>query len=162
MTIASLLLALVTALPSGAAASEPVLLDFHADWCGPCRQMRPAVEQLSRRGYPIRSIDIDRSPNIREKYGVEAVPTFIVVDASGNELDRTSGSQPAAELARFYLKAKAKAQPPANSLPHADGEEDAQDDEDAGSAENKTAQADADPDARPEKDAEESTEAPFT
>ena len=42
--------------------------------------------------------DIDRSPNLREKYGVEAVPTFIVVDASGNEIDRTSGSQPAAQL----------------------------------------------------------------
>ena len=122
MTIASLLLALVTALPSSAATSEPVLLDFHAEWCGPCRQMRPAVAQLSRKGYPIKSIDIDQAPDLKEKYGVDAVPTFIVVDPAGHELGRTSGSQPAAQLARFYLDAKAKAQPPANSRAHAGGD----------------------------------------
>jgi hypothetical protein len=126
--------------------------------------MRPAVDQLARKGYPIKSIDIDRSPSLREKYGVEAVPTFIVVDVAGNEIDRTSGSQPAAQLAQFYLKAKAKAQPPANSRAHGGTYEADQGDEDD-AADDRSApaeQADDETKARPEKDAEDRAEAPFT
>ena len=121
MTLATLLLALLTATnpSSGGGASDPVLLDFHADWCGPCRQMRPAVDQLSRKGYPVKSINIDRAKAMADRYGVDAVPTFIVVDPSGRELDRTSGLQPAAELERFYLAARAKAQPPGQANAHA-------------------------------------------
>lgn len=115
MTIASFLLVLLTTIPSAEASAEPVLLDFHAAYCGPCRQMRPAIELLSRKGYPIRSIDIERDPELAEQYGVQAVPTFIVADAAGREIDRTSGSQPAAQLARFYIQAREKARPPARS-----------------------------------------------
>ncbi len=121
MTLATLLLALLTATnpSSGGGASDPVLIDFHADWCGPCQKMRPAIDQLSRKGYPIQSVNIDKAQAVAARYGVQAVPTFIVVDRSGRELDRTSGLQPAAVLERFYLAAKAKAQPPAQSNAHA-------------------------------------------
>ena len=132
MTFATLLLALLTATnpSSGGGASDPVLLDFHAEWCGPCQKMRPAVDQLSRKGYPVKSIDIDRSQAVAARYGVQAVPTFIVVDRSGRELDRTSGLQPAGVLERFYLAARAKSQPPAQANAHAvprddDGDADA-------------------------------------
>jgi thiol-disulfide isomerase/thioredoxin len=120
MTIASLLLALLTATssPPASAESGAVLLDFHAEWCGPCKQMRPAVQQLVHNGYPVKSIDIDRSPRLASRYHIEAVPTFIVVDSAGEELDRTTGPRPAAELVRFYKAAAAKAQPPAGSNAH--------------------------------------------
>ena len=116
MTIASLLLALITAIPSSAATSEPVLLDFHAEWCGPCRQMRPAVEQLIRKGYPIKSIDIDQAPDLKEKYGVDAVPTFIVVDAAWPRARSHLGNPARRRSSPGSIStAKAKAQPPANS-----------------------------------------------
>ena len=163
MTIASLLITLITALPSSAATSEPVLLDFHAEWCVPCRQMRTAVAQLSRKGYPIKSIDIDQAPDLKEKYGVDAVPTFIVVDSQGRELGRTSGSQPAAQLARFYLDAKAKAQLPANSRAHASGESKSDDADDADSDRDDAGsrRSRADQNAGPERDDEKQAEPVF-
>ncbi len=131
MTIASLLLAVLTTAyaPPSDANAEPVLLDFHAEWCGPCQKMRRAVDQLSRQGYPIKSIDIDQSPELATRYRVQSVPTFIVVDGSGRVLDRTAGLQPAADLARFYRAAALKAQPPANSNGHVGSRERAGDDD---------------------------------
>ena len=58
MTSAALVLALLIA-PIGTTAAEPVLLDFHAEWCGPCQKMRPEVDALVQKHYPVRSIDID-------------------------------------------------------------------------------------------------------
>ena len=109
MKLAPLLLVLVSIAQTASAASQPVMLDFHADWCGPCRQMRPAVERLAEKGYPIKSIDVDRSPDLVEKYGIGPIPTFIVVDTDGREIDRVSGAQPASQLAQFYLNARDKA-----------------------------------------------------
>jgi thiol-disulfide isomerase/thioredoxin len=142
MTIASLLVAILTTAytPPTSTTAEPVLLDFHAEWCGPCQKMRRAVDQLSRQGYPIKSIDIDQSPDVATRYRVQSVPTFIVVDGSGRVLDRTSGLQPAADLARFYRAAALKARPPANSRAHVASREPAAEDDD-----------DPDPDRQPER-----------
>ncbi|WP_435010100.1 thioredoxin domain-containing protein [Tundrisphaera lichenicola] len=108
MTIAPLLIALiVTAAAEN--SGEPVLLDFHASWCSPCRQMRPEVEKLVRKGYPVKSIDIDRSPELSERYKVTAVPTFVIVDANGKVLNRASGAMPAVQLATFYNETKTRA-----------------------------------------------------
>ncbi|WP_165219445.1 thioredoxin domain-containing protein [Aquisphaera insulae] len=138
MSLATLLVVLAAATASASPAKEPVLLDFHAEWCPPCRQMRPAVAQLKSEGYPVKSVDIDQAPDLAKKYGVEAVPTFIVVDPAGRELDRSSGSQPAAQLAKLYNEARTKARPPAGSRAHAQGDdedgEEASADEDADAA----------------------------
>ena len=61
MTIATLLLALI-ATPTGDATGEPLLLDFHASWCGPCQQMRPAIKLLIQKGYQVKSVDVDNRP----------------------------------------------------------------------------------------------------
>jgi thiol-disulfide isomerase/thioredoxin len=142
MTIAALCLALFALPPDGAERTgEPILLDFTASWCGPCRQMRPVVEQLARKGYPIRPIDLDENPELAERYDVKSVPTFLVVDPSnGRELARTMGVQPAEQLANLYLQAKAKfrAEPPARDRDRRDDDQQADDvkgDEDDQSAE---------------------------
>ena len=96
MTTVTLLFALI-ALPAnteaaGAQPGRPIMLDFTASWCGPCRQMRPAVEQLVQKGYPIKAVDIDASPELAERYEVTGVPTFIVIDPSnGRALARSAG-----------------------------------------------------------------------
>jgi thiol-disulfide isomerase/thioredoxin len=109
MTLATtLVLAILSASAPAAERDAPVLLDFHAEWCGPCKQMRPAVEQLRDKGYPVRSIDIDASPELAERYGVGQVPTFVVVDRAGKELARNSGAQPVANLANLYNSASTK------------------------------------------------------
>ena len=62
-------------------ASEPVLVDFFAEWCGPCKAMAPAVDQLAaelKGKVKIVKIDVDQSPNITTKYGIRAMPTLIV------------------------------------------------------------------------------------
>jgi thiol-disulfide isomerase/thioredoxin len=108
MTYATLLIALI-ALPAGTERSgDPIMLDFTATWCGPCRSMKPAVETLVEKGYPIKPVDIDRSPDLAERYQVTGVPTFVVVDPDGRELGRTSGAQPAINLANLYREAKTK------------------------------------------------------
>ena len=161
MTIASLLLALltVTSAPPSDAVAAPVLLDFHAEWCGPCKQVRPAIQQLIQNRYPVKSIDIDKDSEIATRYGVDRVPTFVVVNARGRELDRTSGPQSAAALARFYLAAKAKVQPPENSNAHAGDRDDSRqgsDDDDAEPAEARPRARRDDPDDRPEPETQRS------
>ena len=127
MKLAPVLLLLVSVAQAAAGESQPVLLDFHADWCGPCRQMRPAVKALADKGYPVKSIDIDKSSDLADKYEVSAVPTFVVVDGEGRELGRSSGAQPAGQLAKLYNDAAAKA--PRRVTPAAERDEAAYDDE---------------------------------
>ena len=80
----------------------PALLDFHATWAAPCRQMRPEIEKLFVFRYPVKSIDVDASKDLVRRYQVTAVPTVVLVDESGRELAHQQGSMTAAQLAAFY------------------------------------------------------------
>jgi thiol-disulfide isomerase/thioredoxin len=137
MSIAPLLLAFlsVAGVTENDSTSGAVLLNFHAQWCGPCRTVRPAVEQLIRDGYPIKRIDIDEDSELPRRYRVKGVPTFIVIDRAGQELGRISGPRSASDLARFYKTFAAKAQPPEGAGSHVGSHGDRRsgdDDEDAG------------------------------
>ena len=56
---------------------------FNASWCGPCKQMKPHIDELISEGYNIQTIDIDEQPDLAEQYNVRGVPTLVV---NGNSL----------------------------------------------------------------------------
>jgi thioredoxin 1 len=62
-------------------SSKPVLVDFWAEWCTPCRQIAPALEELSSElgsKISIAKINIDENPNVPMKYGVKSIPTLMI------------------------------------------------------------------------------------
>lgn len=72
------------------------LLDFYADWCGPCKVMEPLLEQIKHEmgeQLQIKKIDVDQDNDTASHYGVMSIPTFIVLK-DGQEVDRAIGSQP--------------------------------------------------------------------
>jgi thioredoxin len=74
---------------------EPVVVDFYATWCGPCRLVTPILEELSDRFKKVRfyKVDIDESPEIAERYAVAGVPTLVMIK-QGDEVDRKIGAHP--------------------------------------------------------------------
>ena len=81
-------------------AGETVLLEFSADWCGPCRMMEPTVRRLLQEGYPVRQVNIDRDPQAAARFRVTGVPCFIML-ADGQEVDRVVGPAAYARLVQM-------------------------------------------------------------
>ena len=85
------LLAIVAFLTTAwASAEESRLLSFEADWCGPCRQMKPVVEKLMLEGELVTRIDADRQRDLMAEWGVGLLPTYVVVNG-GKEVSRIVG-----------------------------------------------------------------------
>ncbi|HTX96786.1 MAG TPA: thioredoxin [Mycobacterium sp.] len=81
-------------------SSIPVLVDLWATWCGPCRMVSPALEQLAgeRAGrLKLVKVDVDTAPKLSQRFTVRAVPTLLLL-WQGRELGRKSGAAPIAAL----------------------------------------------------------------
>ncbi|QDU47911.1 HEAT repeat domain-containing protein [Gimesia panareensis] len=63
--------------------SKGQLVDFYADWCGPCRMMKPVVKELQEEGYPVIQVDVDQNPDLSSHFYISSIPTFaLIVDGS--------------------------------------------------------------------------------
>jgi thioredoxin 2 len=83
-----------------AESGVPVLVDFYADWCGPCKAMAPAVDTLAARVQGralVAKVDTDRSPATAQRFDIRAIPTVIVF-RQGREARRQPGAVPLAAL----------------------------------------------------------------
>jgi thioredoxin 1 len=90
-------------------SGEPVLVDFWAPWCGPCRQIAPVVEELAGENagvIKIGKLNVDDAPGAAQSYGVSSIPT-IMVFKNGEVLERFVGVQPKAKLQQALDAAKA-------------------------------------------------------
>lgn len=82
------------------AGTTPVLIDFFAEWCAPCKAMRPTLDNLKREyGEKVRiiKIDIDKNSTIARSCNIQSVPTLILYK-NGQSVWRASGARPLSEL----------------------------------------------------------------
>lgn len=74
-------------------SKEPVLVDFYADWCGPCRALAPIIEELAaelKGRLKVTKLNVDENESLSVKYGVQSIPTLIMF-RNGDEVERIVG-----------------------------------------------------------------------
>lgn len=88
-------------------AEGPVMVDFYADWCGPCKAMSPLIDDLAKEmgdKLKVVKLNIDNSPNAPTQYGVRGIPTFMIFKG-GQVVDTRVGGMSKGQLADWVQAA---------------------------------------------------------
>ena len=77
-------------------SEAPVLVDFYADWCGPCRMVAPFVDEIARANVGrllVAKVDTDQAQSVATRYGIRSIPTLVLFEG-GKEVERSIGFEP--------------------------------------------------------------------
>jgi thioredoxin 2 len=88
-------------------ARLPIVVDFWAPWCGPCRMVAPELEKVAQAAageFLVVKIDTEALPDLGARFGVRSIPTMAVF-GNGREVTRTAGARPAADIQAFVRQA---------------------------------------------------------
>lgn len=88
-------------------SSVPVLIDFWAEWCAPCRAIAPTLEEIAgeyKGKVKVVKMNVDENPDVPSQFGVRSIPTLLVFKG-GRQVDQAIGSMPKAQLVSLIQKA---------------------------------------------------------
>ena len=80
-------------------SGKPVLLDFYADWCGPCRMVSPIIEEIAaeRSDIVVGKVNVDENPELAGAFKIYSIPTLVVLK-DGKVINQASGARPKARI----------------------------------------------------------------
>lgn len=86
-------------------SEKRVLLDFFAEWCGPCRMVAPILSELAEEHpeFVIAKVNVDKEPELASEFGVMSIPTLVVLE-KGEVINRVTGARPKAALLSLLEK----------------------------------------------------------
>ena len=83
-------------------SEKKVLVDFYADWCGPCRMLSPIVDEIAdeREDIVVAKVNVDDEPELAQQFGVISIPTLVVL-SGGKVQNQSSGARPKADVLKM-------------------------------------------------------------